>query len=482
VPFDVFISYSSQDKPTADAACAALEAANIRCWIAPRDINPGRDYGESIIDAIENARVFVLIFSSSANASPQIKREVERAVSKGLPIIPVRIEDVMPSRTLEYFISSPHWLDAFPPPRERYFAKLIVSVRALLDTEKSGTPQNTTATALPAPRKQKPTGRRRLSLMIGLAAAAFVLVVAGGYALYFVKSQALVRTLTGPTKEAVSVAFSPDGNLIAAIGGNGTLYFWSTADGQEPVISGVSGRAAPFSPDGKWIAAGSGSNVKIWDVATRRVLKTFPGHPDEPGHQDALRAVAFSRDGKSLVSGGKDHNVFIWDLAGNAPGRRFDGHSDLVYSVAFSSDGKRVASASFDQNVIVWDVASRQPVKTLSFSTRMMAAIFSSNDAWLATAGQDGNVTVWDRSNWQQTWQTRGNGQMVTTLAFSRDDKLIASGGDDGKVKVWNSVTGKLVRVYSGHTSTIWGVEFSLDDKWIASASGDQTVKIWQAP
>jgi hypothetical protein len=250
VPFDVFISYSSQDKPTADAACAALEAANIRCWIAPRDINPGRDYGESIIDAIENARVFVLIFSSSANASPQIKREVERAVSKGLPIIPVRIEDVMPSRTLEYFISSPHWLDAFPPPRERYFAKLIVSVRALLDTEKSGTPQNSTAAALPAPREQKPIGRRWSSLMIGLAAAAFVLVVAGGYALYFVKSQALVRTLTGPTKEAVSVAFSPDGNLIAAIGGNGTLYFWSTADGQlqEPVISGVSGRAAPFSP------------------------------------------------------------------------------------------------------------------------------------------------------------------------------------------------------------------------------------------
>src|SRR3974390_2807733 len=109
VLFDVFVSYSSQDKPTADAACAALEAANIRCWIAPRDINPGRDYGESIINAIESARVCVLIFSSSANASPQIKREVERAVSKGLPIIPVRIEDVAPNRTLEYLISSPLW-------------------------------------------------------------------------------------------------------------------------------------------------------------------------------------------------------------------------------------------------------------------------------------------------------------------------------------------------------------------------------------
>src|ERR1700683_3384018 len=69
VAFDVFISYSSDDKPIADAACAALESANIRCWIAPRDISPGRDYGESIIDAIEGAKIFVLILSGSANGS-----------------------------------------------------------------------------------------------------------------------------------------------------------------------------------------------------------------------------------------------------------------------------------------------------------------------------------------------------------------------------------------------------------------------------
>jgi TIR domain len=118
VAFDAFISYAHADKPIADAACAALEAANIRCWIAPRDIDPGRDYGEALVEAIEGGKVFVLIFSRNANASPQIKREVERAVSKGLPIIPVRIEDVAPNRNLEYFISSPHWLDAFPPPRE----------------------------------------------------------------------------------------------------------------------------------------------------------------------------------------------------------------------------------------------------------------------------------------------------------------------------------------------------------------------------
>jgi WD40 repeat protein len=483
VPFDVFISYSSQDKPTADAACAALESANIRCWIAPRDINPGRDYAESIIDAIESARVFVLIFSSNANASPQIKREVERAVTKGLPIIPVRIEDVVPSRTLEYFISSPHWLDAFPPPRERYFAKLVVSVRALLDTDKSGMPQNTTAAVLPASWEKKQPARRSWGLMIA-AGAAIAFAVVGGYALYLLKPQPLVRTLTGHSERAVSVAFSPDRNLIAANDWNGTLLVWSTADGrlQAPAISYVSGHAVPFSPDGKWIAGGMiKSMVKIWDAATKRVLKTFPEHEGEPGHEEEVQAVAFSNDGQSLVSGARDKMVFIWDLAGNQPGRRLAGHSDRVYSVAFSSDGKRIASAGFDQKVIVWDVASGQPVKTLVGNNRMMAAIFSSDDTLLATAEGD-DVIVWDTSSWQSVHRWKpGNGQ-VTTIAFSPGDKLIASAGADTAVRVWNTVTQALVGKYDGHTGMVSAIAFSPNGQWIASASDDKTVKIWKTP
>jgi hypothetical protein len=273
VAFDVFISYSSDDKPIADAACAALESANIRCWIASRDISPGRDYGESIIDAIEGAKIFVLILSGSANASPQISREVERAVSKGLVIVPVRIEDVVPSRNLEYFISSPHWLDAFPPPRERYFAKLIESVHALLDTERSSAPDNATA-SVPTSSKKKHIDHRRLGLIIAIAMSVFVLVVASGYAFYLVKNQGLVRTLTGHGADADSVAFSPDSHLIAAGGWDAAIHVWSIADGklQTPAISGFYGNAAPFSPDGKWIAAGSDSNVKIWDAVTKRVL------------------------------------------------------------------------------------------------------------------------------------------------------------------------------------------------------------------
>jgi WD40 repeat protein len=477
MPFDVFISYSSHDKITADAACAALESVDIRCWIAPRDINPGHHYGEAIINAIESARVFVLIFSNNANASPQIKREVERAVSKGLPIIPVRIDDVVPNRTLEYFISSPHWLDAFPPPRDRYFAKLVVSVRSLLEADKSGTPQTTTSAVPSLFFEEKKTARRRWGLMIA-AAVAIACAATGGYTLHFFKTQPLVRTLTVHGDGAISVAFSPDGHLIAAAANDPAIYVWSDADGQPQgsVISASPGHAAPFSPDGKWIAAGSDSDVKIWDAATKRVVKTLSGHSAK------VLTVAFSRDGKSLVSGARDNMVLIWDLAGNQPVRRLAGHSGQVYSVTFSSDGKLVASAGFDQKVIVWDVASGQPVKTLPGTNKMMDAIFSADDAWLATADQDGDVTVWDTSSWQVVRKMPRNGQMVTAIAFSPGDKLIAAAYGDGAVKVWDTETEALVRAYTGHAGAVWAVGFSPNGQWIASASSDKTVKIWKAP
>jgi len=130
---DVFISYSSKDKPAADATCARLESREIRCWMAPRDIYPGADWSSSIIDAINGAAAMVLVFSANANASQQIKREVERAVNKGIPVIPLRIENVAPEKSLEYFISTPHWLDAYSPPLDRHLTYLADVIRHILD-------------------------------------------------------------------------------------------------------------------------------------------------------------------------------------------------------------------------------------------------------------------------------------------------------------------------------------------------------------
>lgn len=130
---DVFISYAASDKAVADAVCSQLESMHrIRCWIAPRDVLPGASWAESIIDALDESKIMVLIFSSSANASTQIEREVERAVHKGVNIIPLRIEDTVPTKTLEYFISAPHWLDALTVPLEQHINRLAASVKALL--------------------------------------------------------------------------------------------------------------------------------------------------------------------------------------------------------------------------------------------------------------------------------------------------------------------------------------------------------------
>jgi hypothetical protein len=130
--FDVFISYSSHDKAAADATCAALEQAGIRCWIAPRDILPGADWGAALMDALESCRAMVLIFSSNANSSPQIRREVERIVGRGIPVIPVRIEDTTPTKAMAYFMGPVHWLDALTPPLEQHLHKLADSLKALL--------------------------------------------------------------------------------------------------------------------------------------------------------------------------------------------------------------------------------------------------------------------------------------------------------------------------------------------------------------
>jgi outer membrane protein OmpA-like peptidoglycan-associated protein len=135
---DVFISYSSKDKLIADATLAVLEQNAIRCWIAPRDITPGMNWGASVMEAINHARIMVLVFSENANKSQQIEREIERAVHRAITIIPMRIANITPEKSLEYFLSSQHWFDAFPPPPEKHLQKLAETVRSVLALQYEG--------------------------------------------------------------------------------------------------------------------------------------------------------------------------------------------------------------------------------------------------------------------------------------------------------------------------------------------------------
>lgn len=132
MPHDVFISHSKDDKLTALALCNKLESSGVRCWIAPRDVAPGVEWGAAIIEALEGSRVMVLIFSLKANNSKHVHREVHRAFAKNLTVIPIRVENAKPTGTLEYYLGSVHWLDAMTPPLEKHLETVAKQVKALL--------------------------------------------------------------------------------------------------------------------------------------------------------------------------------------------------------------------------------------------------------------------------------------------------------------------------------------------------------------
>jgi TIR domain len=137
---DVFISYSKPDYDCAFELVARVEQQGIDCWIAPRDIAPSADWAAEIIEAISRARLMILVFSGNSNESPQVRREVERAVHKQVSILPFRIESVLPSKSLEYFLSAQHWMDAFPPPREPHYERLCTYLKTHLCTPASAPP------------------------------------------------------------------------------------------------------------------------------------------------------------------------------------------------------------------------------------------------------------------------------------------------------------------------------------------------------
>lgn len=130
---DGFISHSSRDAAVAREACVALETVGLRCWIAPRDISPGRTWSKAIVEGLDSSRVVVLILSRHADLSEEVLREVERASRTGKHVVTLRIEDVQPSGGLAYFLFATQWLDAVRRPLRPSLEQLVAAVYVLLE-------------------------------------------------------------------------------------------------------------------------------------------------------------------------------------------------------------------------------------------------------------------------------------------------------------------------------------------------------------
>lgn len=175
---DVFVSYSSKDKVVADAVCATLEANRIRCWIAPRDVPPGVSWPAALSKAIDECGTMVLVFSSDSNRSPQVIREVERAVSKGKPIIPFRIQDIQPSPDMGYLIGALHWLDALTPPLEAHLRQLVITVQSFLSSGASDSVESIQVPRVAQPKEWQRKARKALTgILIGFGVLAILVIV-----------------------------------------------------------------------------------------------------------------------------------------------------------------------------------------------------------------------------------------------------------------------------------------------------------------
>lgn len=269
MPHDIFISYSAGDKTCADAACATLESHGVRCWIAPRDILAGAEYAAAIVTALHESRALVLIFSSGANQSPQVLRELERAVSRGLPIVPLRVENVMPSAAMEYYISSCQWLEAHGAPLDQQMLRLADTVKLLLSRMPGpyspALPLHVAeAASQPATCSTTPKFSKRIQGNRRIILAGCAVLLAGALAYRFWPRSN--PTLAAPKITQISqwnrpidfARLAPDGHAIAfssTVNGIQQVFVMLTSGGSPLQLTRDKGdkNVENFSPDGKEI-------------------------------------------------------------------------------------------------------------------------------------------------------------------------------------------------------------------------------------
>ena len=337
----------------------------------------------------------------------------------------------------------------------------------------------------------------------------------------FARANLRQSVFTDTFSQILSVAFSPDGKLLATGDVNHEIHVWQVETGKQLKSCKVDEGwvwSVAFSPDGRFLASSANRTVNLWDVQTGECIKKFKGYSDR------VFSLAFSPDGRLLATGSEDHSVRVWDVRAGQLFQILAGHTDEVRSVAFAPQyfGRRtqktlssqiplskirpheevrgrhnpkseylLASGSYDGTVRLWDVGRGECLRILAeHADRVWSVAFSPDGKTLASSSSDRMVKLWETSSGKCLKSLRGHSQQIRTVAFSPDGKTLASGSDDHSVRLWNQHTGECLRVLQGHTSWVSSVAFSpvsqavatlgTSDCLLASGSEDQSVRVWE--
>ena len=247
--------------------------------------------------------------------------------------------------------------------------------------------------------------------------------------------------------------------------------------GELRAITGHKGAvtSVAYSPDGKFVlSGGEDETLKLWDVANGKEVRTFTGH------RGPVTSVAFSPDGNAAVSGSGDSTLRLWDVASGRVLHATENLGWKVTSVAFSPDGKLVASGSDDNQVKLWALPGVALGRSLTgHGWRVTSVAFSPDGNFSLSGSEDDSLKLWDVSKGQEVRSFRNGLADVTCVAFSPDGRFGLSGSRDKAVKLWNLTTGHEVEQFNGHSQPVRSVAFTHDGRFAVSASEDGTIKLW---
>ncbi len=289
--------------------------------------------------------------------------------------------------------------------------------------------------------------------------------------------------LSGHTDTVYTASFSPDGRLLVSASKDGTARFWDTGSGVETarLEHGSAVFNAVFSPDGKLIATASKDGKgRIWDAATGNIRRELEGH------KCLQNSIAFSRDGRLVVTAGgsdgkceKDNTARIWEVDSGKCLNTLAGHTDQVTSAVFSSDDSLIVTSSRDSTIRIWNARSGKSIDELRVGTGFVnSAVLSPDDKYIVAACGDSTTRIFDRGH-NLLRILRSHDLWVNYAEFSPSGMLVATASGDKSVRIFEVNTGATLIQLSEHQESVFGASFSPDGRSLATASKDKTIRIY---
>lgn len=246
--------------------------------------------------------------------------------------------------------------------------------------------------------------------------------------------------------------------------------------------------AVCISPDGNFVVAGFGEQMRLWDIEKKKCVKTFKGHR----HQDTIHSVKFNPDGTRILSGSGDNTVKLWDVVTGECIRTFIGHDDNiksflksgVTSVSFSKNENHALSGSADKTIKIWNTETGECIFTLEGHTQIIiAACYSPDNTLIASGSNDGTIRLWDAQTGQILRVIRAYENGCYSMCFSINGNEIFSaaskvGSGSNNIKMWDVATGQCIKTFLGHRLATDVIDASPDGSKILTGS-DSEVKVW---